>query len=349
MPIYPVKSKGRFRFTFNRVIGAKRTRATKLLPAGWSRAQAQKYDREETARLYALATGLESPEPTVGKAVMLYLDHRVPKLRDRKRIAQNLAFLTDYIDGRPMSELAAAGREYAKDNPQLSDGTIRNRLAYLKSACRYAWRKHKLTEQDPTQQMELPKVNNTRDVQLPSGRVLELLQAIEEVPSRAMFTLAFYLGSRWISGIHRRKPEDIERVGRDVWLRVGITKNGTPRMKWVHPDARWALKYLPFEHRPEYHYNRFCKARVKVGLDSLPGALGALRAHDMRHVMATDIRKTGGSLGDVGAALDHDSYQSSQRYAHITSSHVKRVLAGVGGRAKKMHTASRRRSRRGLR
>ena len=342
MPVYIDKNKARWRFTFNRIIGSQRVRATKLLAKGWSRTQAESYDRKETARLYALATGIEQPEPTIGQAVALYLDHRVPRLRNAKGTAKDLAFLTEYIEGVPMSKLADAARSYEEDHPHLAAATIRKRLAYLKAACRYAWKKRKLTQHDPTDQLELPVVNNTRDVQIPVERLLELLDAIEDDESRALFTLAFRVGSRWISNVHPRRPEDVERVGKDVWLRVGMTKNGTPRMKWVHPAARWALSYLPFEHTPKHYYGQFCKAREKVGLDALPGKLGRLTAHDMRHVVATDIRKRGGSLGDVGAALDHDSYQASQRYAHITSPHVKRVLSQVGQRSK-MHTPRKRR------
>lgn len=343
MPVYFDKAKARWRFEFNRIIGGKRTRATKLLPAGWSRTQAEKYDRQETAQLYAFASGVKRPEPTIGQAVTLYLDHRTTQLRSGKRIAKNLAFLAEYVDGRPMSDLATVGLEYRGDNPNLAAGTLRNRLAYLKAACRYAWKKHKLTDHDPTGQLELPKVSNQRDVQVPVDRLLGLLRAIEDTPTRALFTLAFRVGSRWISNVHSRQLADVERVGRDVWLRVGITKNGTPRMKWVHPDARWTLKYLPFPRRPEYYYDRYCKARAAVGLDKLPGTLKRLTAHDMRHIVATDIRRRGGSLGDVGAALDHDSYQASQRYAHVTSPHVKRVLSQVGG-AIKIHTSRRRRA-----
>lgn len=339
MPVYLDKEKGRWRFEFNRVIRGQRTRYTKLLPRAWDRAKAEKYDRQETARIYAIATGVERPEPRIGQAVRLYVEHNERrKLRSRRKIEQDLAQLVEHIDGRPMSALPDVARQYAKDNPDLSDGTLHNRLAYLKAACRYAWRKHKLTELDPTGTMEIPKPNNRRDVQLPAQRIHELLLAIEDTEARALFTLAFRTGSRWIKGIHPRRPGDVSRVGRDVWLRIGITKNGTPRMKWVHPDARWALRHLPFKHGPEYYYDRFCAARAAVGLPDT-------WAHDMRHVLATDIVNRGGSLPDVSAALDHLSLASSERYAHITPPHVKRALQGVTA-SKKIHTAPRRNKKR---
>lgn len=337
MPVYVDKAKRRWRFTFNRKINGQRLRATKLLPKAWGRAEAEKYDRQETARLYAIATGVRRDEPLIDAAVQLYLDHRAPKLRDAKKAAQNLAHLYDYFQGRRISELGAVSHEYITDNPGLSEGTLHNRLATLKAAGRYAWKRHKLTKHDPTGHMEIPRPKNVREVQIPVSvieQLLERLKVIDE-PSCALFTLAFRTGSRWIKGIHARHPEDVVRSGRDVWLRIGITKNGTPRMKWVHPEARWALAFIPFPRRPEFYYRRFCLARTEVGLPNT-------WAHDMRHVVATDIRMRGGSLEDVGAVLDHLSRQSSERYAHVMPAQIKRVLAGVGSR--RMHTAARRRA-----
>ncbi len=339
MPVYLDKQKQRWRFTFNRVIRGSRTRATKLLPAAWGRAKAEAYDRTETARLYALAAGLEQPEPSIGRAVALYLDHRVPKLRDGRGIAQELAQLAGYIDGRPMSQLADVSREYAEENDGFAPATIRNRLAYLRAACRYAWRKHKLTPHDPTGQMEFPQVDNARDVRLPVAEYeSRILKRIEDDEVRAMFTLAFYTGSRWWSEIKPRVPADVHRlVGKGkakVRLQVGRTKNGAPRLVPVHPKARWALAYLPFKHCDRYYRDRFNKARAAAGLpDIVP--------HAARHIVATDILLNNGTLADVSAALHHKHWGSSARYAHLLTEHTERVLFGIG--ARKMHTGARRR------
>lgn len=345
MPVYIDKAKQRWRFTFNRVINGARHRATKLLPASWSRTKAEAYDRAETSRLYAVATGLERPEPLIGKAVELYLDHRVPKLRDGRGIAQELAMLVTYIDGRPMSQLADVSREYAQENAELSPATIRNRLAYLRAACRYAWRKHKLTPHDPTGQMELPSVDNTRDVRLPVADYEEqILAKIKDTESRALFTLAFYTGSRWPSEILPRRPEDVHRPvvkGKPrVLLAVGETKNGSPRLVPVHPKARWALEHLPFKHRETYYYTRYRAARKASGMEDIV-------PHAGRHIVATDILLHGGSLPDVSAALHHKHWGSSARYAHLVTEHSERVLFGVGRRAtyKKMHTGKRAKGR----
>lgn len=351
MPVHYDKDKKRWRFAFNRVIRRdgvrKRYRATKLLPAGWGAARRDQYDREESGRIYAIASGLERPEPTIDQAVALYLDERVPKLKNKgknnkSKVAQDLAHLVepvDYLSGVPISQFADVAAQYVKDHPELSDGTLHNRLSYLKAAGRYAWKRRRAVfgPADPTAGMVIPRPDNQRQIHLPVQRVHDLLAELRaiDVASCALYSLAFRVSSRWRKGIWPRLPEDVVRNGRDVWLSVGITKNGTPRMKWVHPDARWALAFLPFKQCEEYYYDRFCLARAAVGLDKLPGKLKALTAHDMRHVVATDIRLRGGSLSDVGAALDHDSYQASQRYAQITPEQVKRVLAGVGSKRRR--------------
>jgi integrase len=341
MPVYLDKAKKRWRFEFNRVIEGRRHRATKLLPAAWGRAKAEAYDRQETARLYAVATGVERPEPLIERAVELYLDHRIPKLKDGTGIAQELAFLAGYIEGRPMSQLADVCREYAEEN-DLAPATIRNRLAYLRAACRYAWRKHKLTAHDPTGQMELPAVDNVRDVKVPV-EVYErkILQRIANDEARALFTLAFYTGSRWPSEILPRRPGDVHRMvvkGRKrVLLAVGKTKNGAPRLVPVHPKARWALAYLPFQHAARFFYVHFNQARKSAGL---PG----LVPHAARHIVATDILLNSGTLADVSAALHHKHWGSSARYAHLLTEHTELVLFGIGERqARKVHTTRRRR------
>jgi integrase len=330
MSVYYDKDKDRWRYSFNRVISGQRVRATKLLPAGWGRAKAEAHDRKETARLYALASGLEHPEPMIGQAVALYLKHRIPRLRDGKGIAQELAQLIDHIEGKPMSALADVSRQYATDT-DLSPATIRNRLAYLRSACRYAWKKHKLTPHDPTGQMELPQVDNIRDVQMPvADYEKRILGRIEDDEARALFTLAFYTGSRWPSEILPRQPEDVHRVGRRVMLEVGKTKNGSPRLVPIHPKARWALAYLPFGHSERWYYDRFNPVRDAAGLPDLV-------PHAGRHVVATDILLNGGTLADVSAALHHKHWGSSARYAHLVTEHTERVLFRIGRGQKNAH------------
>jgi integrase len=231
-----------------------------------------------------------------------------------------------------MSQLADVTREYAEENDELAAGTIRNRLAYLRAACRYAWRRHKLTPHDPTGQMEFPSVNNVKDVRLPveeyERRILQPLRGVD-IETCALFTLAFYTGSRWPSEIRPRVPEDVHRMvvkGKQrVLLDVATTKNGTPRLVPVPPKARWALAYLPFKRSTRYYYDRFNPVRDAAGLpDIVP--------HAGRHIVAADILLNDGTLADVSVALHHKHWGSSARYSAMLTAHAERVLNGIGKR-----------------
>lgn len=64
MPVYRDKKAGCFVFEFDRFIEGRRIRTRKRLPKTWNHAQADSYDRKESARLYAISTGIQRPEFT---------------------------------------------------------------------------------------------------------------------------------------------------------------------------------------------------------------------------------------------------------------------------------------------
>lgn len=332
--------KKRWRFSFNRIINDQRIRATKLLPKGWSKAQAEQYDHDETKRLYAVARGIERPEPLIAEGLAFYLDNKcnpdaAKPLKNGRRIALELAHLVPYIEGKTLSQLPEVCTEYLKTRPELSSSTKHNRLAYLKAACRYAWKKKDgFSQNDPTGRMEIPQPNNERIVRESVAEAKRIIRAIEDRKAKALFTLAFYCGLRWQLEAWPRQPSDVMREGGEVGLFVGYTKNGEPLIVPVNPEARWALSYLPFNEWGESYYrDRFDAARAKVGKPKF-------RRHDLRHVLGADVLKRTNSQRDAMAALHHLSYQSSIRYTIFATSRLREVLYGVGG-AKKVHTSGR--------
>jgi hypothetical protein len=135
---------GQWLYQFDRVIpGAGRQRANRVLPKGWSKKQADEYDRIESARLYALATGVSKQTPLIEDAVLLYLQQHAPTLKNFKDLEGALALCQPWYAGKPITALASVARQYATDTAKtLSGSTIRNRLAYLRAACRWAWKTH---------------------------------------------------------------------------------------------------------------------------------------------------------------------------------------------------------------
>lgn len=314
----------RWRFYFDRTIDAQRARSSKLLPAGWSHAQARAYDKAEEARLYALASGIEriDERPPIARAVQLYLDHRLPELRNAKKCAQDLAQLVPWIEGRTLQELPEVAREYRADNPKLAAATVRNRLAYLKAAVRYAYRKHGLGDRDYTERMELPSVRNERQIYLEPGRLPAFVRKMPSRDARDLFTLAFATGLRWRANLLPLTREQIVRRDGRVWLSIPDTKNGRPLMIPVHEAAQDALRSIPFRRSDTTYYAEFNAARAAIRRPEL-------RPHDLRHSLASALASDGASLPEIGAVLGHKSVQATKRYAHLYPQRVEALVNSV--------------------
>lgn len=330
MPVYFDKQKKRWRYTLSRRIKGRRYRASKLLPAGWGRLRAEAFDRKETADLYAVATGVERREALINEAVELYTKHRLPQHRAGHQAERHLAAIQDYWTGKPIEALPEIAREIVTAYRGVwSQDTIRNRLAYLKAACRYAWKHHGLTEHDPTSRMAIPGAGNGRQVYVTVPELNRLLKAYDDPEAAAVAKLAFYTGLRWISELLPRQPGDVKVNRGQAWLLAGQTKNGTPRMVPLHPAVRSSVRYLPFTRNWRDYYAAFEDARKAAGLPHL-------RMHDLRHSLASEIISRGGTLADVQAALHHTSVVSARRYAHLYPDRLKAIMLKVGGKGRKV-------------
>lgn len=321
MSIYRDKARGRFVFEFSRRIEGRRVRAQKLLPRAWNQAQADAFDRKESARLYALANSVGGAEHTIDEAVDIYVKERVPELKHGKGTAHDLALMMDYFEGRPLSALADVCTAYRKkaakeDGSPLAPATIKNRIRYLTAACRYAWKMHGLGEHDPAARVTVPEVRNGRTVFLTRREVLTLARACKDTQTRRAILIAFYSGMR--SGEIRRA----EVVGSAFVLRD--SKNGDARIIPIHPNVR---RYVGKSQRTEFaqHYH-FDKARQAIGMP-------ALRFHDLRHSAASAMVAAGASTSAVGAVLGHRSAQSMKRYTHFQQEQLQAAVFSVGKKA----------------
>lgn len=327
MPISWDKRNARWRWQFARVIAGRQVRASRLLPAGWSRDQADRFDRQEVARLYAIATGVERPVPLITEAVRLYLEHRVPALSNAKPCAQSLAIILPEITSRTLDELPAIARDYSRNAKRengepLAPATLRNRLAYLRAAVRYAYKHHGLGDRDYTTAMALPAVDNGRQVYVRPDELRALLSHIEDPPTRALVRLAWYTGLRWVHELLPRQPEDIIKTGPDWWLSIPDTKSGQPHMTWIHPACRRDLSFLPWPHHWRTYYARFEVAKRAAGMPDL-------HMHDLRHSLASALISQGATLAEVGGALNHRSHQSTARYAHLYPERIAAVIKNL--------------------
>lgn len=101
MSIYRDKERGRFIFEFDRRVGGQRVRTRKLLPKTWNRAQADAFDRTQSAKLYATVHRVGGADPLIDDAVAHYLKDRVPDLKNAAVVKKSLGMVFWAYQGRP--------------------------------------------------------------------------------------------------------------------------------------------------------------------------------------------------------------------------------------------------------
>lgn len=320
MPIYWDKRNKRWRFEFDRYIAGDRHRTTRLLPLGWTQAKADEFDRKESARLYAVAAGLEKPDALIETAVELYLRDKA-KMKSHRSAAEHLNEILPAYEGRKLSELTEvaaainADRAGSKEGKILSDATVHNRLALLKAACRWGWKRHRLCEHDPTVRMQMPTVRNERHVYASRLEVGRLAWAADRRDVRAMILIAFY------SGMRLGEQQRVQVT--DGALVLTDTKNGDRRSLPIHRRLQKLLGYLPLA-APKITLQRgFQRARARAELPHI-------RLHDLRHSAASEMINADVDLFTVGQVLGHRDSRSTKRYSHLTHSTLSEAVDRIG-------------------
>lgn len=318
MPIRYDERNKRWRFEFDQYLEGERRRASRLLPKGYSKAEAQKFDLEETKRLHAIATGVLSPEPLIEDAVLLYLKHHAPSLKSFENIRSELHACFDAYRGKPFSDLPAVATAYRPEG--MADATVRNRLAYIRAACRYAWKHHGLGEKNPAERMALPKVRNERQVYLGRREFLRICRRVKSGSGRAAIRIAFYSGMRAGEVVRADLSQD------KTSFVLADTKNGQPRHVPVHPriahilrnDALWPIRHT------KWTVSKWFKSAAKAT------GYGHAQLHDLRHSTASEMINAGVDLYTVGGVLGHKSAASTRRYSHLATKTLSNALQMVG-------------------
>ena len=321
MSVYRDKKAGCFCFEFDRYFQGQRIRLRKHLPKTWNQAQADAYDRQESARLYAIATGIEKPAYGIEDAVNAYIKERVPELKHGQDYAKELGLLFPYYQGRPLDALPDVCKAYRikavrEDGGKLAPATIKNRIRYLTSACRYAWKHHAMGDSDPAARVTVPEVRNERRIYITRKEMLMLCRACGNRETRALIRIGFYSGMRTSEIL-------AARIERGAFV-LDDTKNGDSRTVPIHFKlATCTVKKWPSRFKLNYW---FCKARDKAKMPWL-------HFHDIRHSAASAMIQDGADLYTVGAVLGHRSAASTRRYAHLAQDNLKAAIGRIGKKA----------------
>lgn len=310
------KRNKRWRYEFDRYIEGRRNRASKLLPKGWSQAQADAFDRQESARLYALGTGVQRADALIETCVSLYLTDKT-ELKSYKATAEHLAAVAWAYAGRPLKDLPEVAAEITEAERErgMSPATIRNRLACLKAACRWAWKRHGISDGDPTARMMMPAVRNERHVYAQRRGMLIAARVCGNRNARIAIRVAFYTGMR-LSELWRVQPDG------DLLI-LPDTKNGDRRAIPAHPRIRHLLKHLPLTGPKITVQRAWERSRGPAGLDGV-------RFHDLRHSAASEMVNAGVDLYTVGTVLGHRDPRSTKRYSHLTADRLAEAVQTIG-------------------
>ena len=321
MSIHFDRKNQRWRYQFDRYVDGQRKRFSRLLPKGWTREQAHKYDDNETAKIAAVATGVTKQHRLIDEAVLLYLTKHAPQLKSFENIQRELFAFADAYRGRALDGLPEVAQEYAQaQSAILAPATVRNRLAYLRAACRYAWRHHKMGESNAAARMVVPKVSNARHFYWSREQFLSICRHIPPGPKRAAVRIAFYSGMRSGEVVGAKVAADSQLFD------LGKTKNGQPRLVPVHPRLAhilrnpdlWPLKYTKWTNSKAF--------KAAARLAGLPEAV----LHDMRHSTASEMAQGGADLYTIGGVLGHQSTVTTTRYTHLVTDHLAAAVKLVG-------------------
>lgn len=244
---------------------------------------------------------------------MLYLRDKTG-LKSHKATAQHLAAIAWAYTGKPMSALPEVAREVIA-SAETAPATVRNRLACLKAAARWAWKKHDLADADPTVRMQLPAVKNERQVYLSRRDMLRACRVCTNWQAQIAIRVAFYSGMR-LGELQRVEVSDGALVLHD-------SKNGDRRAIPAHPKIRHLLGHLPLPGPKITVQRAWERARAEVGLDHV-------HFHDLRHSAASEMANAGIDLYTVGRVLGHRDARSTQRYSHLTHDTLAAAVGKIG-------------------
>lgn len=312
MPTHYDSRNNRWRYSFNQVINGQRVRVSKLLPKAWNRDQAKAFDQAESARLYGIATGSIKARILIQAAVDLYVLNRCPELKTGTATAQELALVEPYFRDRFLDELGEVGNEYAAAAREagLKPASIKNRLSYLRAACRYAQKKHGLGDRNERLDIAMPEVKNERQVYATRAEMLMIARKCGHSPAereaRALIRLAFYAGMRLGEFTAMASKNKVLPNG----FFVKDPKNGNDRIAPMHPRLRVLAKYLPFRYSEVWLQRLIRRAMDGAGFQHMT-------LHDLRHSTASALINNGVDLYIVGKVLGHKDPRSTQRYAHL--------------------------------
>lgn len=249
-----------------------------------------------------------------------------------------------FLDGHKLTPSAEAIRQYleAMNANNLSERTQARRLSALKHFFKFALERN-ITDTDPTQGVEMPKLPKTlpKALSMQDMQALLTLDADLETPDalgqRAIIEVLYSTGIR-VTELAGLKLSDIET---DPAPSLRVTGKGDKqRLVPLSSKAFVTLKTYLEKARPHFDssdqstwlfpsrqgrpltrqrlFQIVRSAGERIGLDLSP--------HQLRHTFATHLLENGADLRSVQMMLGHSDLSTTQVYTQVVEDRLRDVL-----------------------
>ena len=183
---------------------------------------------------------------------------------------------------------------------------------------------------NPFEGLRMPKASPHRERTLSQEEWQRLKKAAQQAPQRFLFPM---LMLSYESGLRRSELLNLRRTDLDLTrgdLKVRDSKSGFGRTVFLSPAMgdilnHWLLENDKVNVFPCSIYGlryAFERALISAGIDDF-------RWHDLRHCAASRLAEAGLSPLELMAVTGHRQLSSLQRYAHLSSRHLRQRVAGL--------------------
>jgi integrase len=281
----------------------------------------------------------EAKRHTVGALIDRYVQDILPHkrnstLRDQQR---QLQWWKTQLGQYPLSELSPARIVACRDllARTRANGTVNRYLAAFSHALSIAVREWQWCEDNP--------MRKVRKLKEPRGRVRFLSEEERHrllESCRASRNKQLYLVTILALATGARRMELLRLTWQDVNLQRGVlifqhTKNGERRQV---PLSGYALQLLSTQAAHQQadtdlvfprRKNKKIPMCLRKAWEQATQRAGIpdFRFHDLRHSAASYLAMNGASLMEIAEVLGHKSLNMVKRYAHLSESHTRSIVA----------------------
>lgn len=297
-------------------------RITRYAEKGSTKEEAIQYEAK-LLREYFLTDKLgKTVDRPIADAIQRWLQEEVAHYKSKEKTTSHILQLTDFVLGRPVSEIHLVAEEYAKKHRKLlSPGTINRRLSMLRLIANLCYKKWDWLDRPLGQKIKLLRESEGRVPLLSQTELNGIVAACQHKDAILAVQLAAYCGLR-AEEIQRLRPEHVKKD--HLWLafeqKAGVSIETVP----IPPSFALRSDMLPvaISHRMISRY--FRRALAEIGRDDL-------RFHDLRHAYGSWLVQNGVDLYLTGKLLRHKSLASTKRYAHFADEQKKNAVKKAFG------------------